>query len=115
MDIQEIVAGISASGALGNAAQSAGLQTGQARDVLHGVLSHFDGGGALETLAESVAAKAGISQTQVQAFLPQVLPLLQQHSANASEGVQGVIGGFINSMSGGGGSGVGGIVKGLFG
>ena len=112
MDIREIVAGIASSGALGDAANQAGLDPNQAQNALHGVLEHFGGGGSLEGVAEAVAAKAGISQVQVQAFLPQVLPLLQGHAANANEGLQGVLGGLINSVSGGG---LGGLAKGLFG
>ena len=90
-----------------------GLDPSQAQDALHGLLEHFDGGGSLDGLAESVAAKAGISQDQVQAFLPQVLPLLQGHAENADEGLQSVLGGIMNSMSAAGG--VGGLAKGLFG
>jgi len=64
-------------------------------------------------VADAVAGRTGISPEQVQAFLPQVLPLLQAHSDNASEGVQSVLGGVISSMSGGGG--LAGLAKGLFG
>ena len=114
MDIREIVSGIASSGALGNAAAQAGLDPSQAQNALHGVLEHFNGGGSLEGLAESVAARAGISQDQVQAFLPQVLPMLQGHAENADEGVQSVLGGIMSSMLGGGGGGLAGLAKGLF-
>jgi hypothetical protein len=113
MDIQEIVAGIGSSDALNTAASQAGLDPTQAQAALHGVLEHFTNGGSLEGLAETVAGRAGISADQVQAFLPQVLPLLQGHSENASEGVQSVLGGVISSLSGGGG--LAGLAKGLFG
>jgi hypothetical protein len=113
MDIREIVAGIGSSGLLGQAAGQAGLSPGQAQDALHGVLEHFTNGGSLEQVAEAVAGRAGISQDQVQAFLPQVLPLLQAHSENANEGVQSVLGGVINSMTSSGG--LAGLAKGLFG
>ncbi|MEJ0064360.1 MAG: hypothetical protein WDM85_02215 [Caulobacteraceae bacterium] len=77
MDIQEIVAGIGSTDALNQAADQAGLDPGQAQDALHGVLEHFTNGGSLEDVAESVAGRCGIAPDQVQAFLPQVLPLLQ--------------------------------------
>ena len=112
MDIREIVAGVSSSGMLGQAASQAGINQDQAQDALHGVLEHFTNGGSLEGAAEAVAAKAGISQDQVQAFLPQVLPMLQAHSDNAGEGVQSVIGGVISSLTSGGG--LAGLAKGLF-
>jgi len=115
MDIREIIAGISSTGALGQAGAQAGLEPGQAQDALHGILEHFTNGGSLEGVAEAAAAKAGISPAQVQAFLPQVLPMLQAHSANASAGVQSVLGGIMNSMSGGGAGGLAGMAKGLFG
>lgn len=116
MDIREIVAGIGSTGALGQAADQAGLDPGQAQDALHGVLEHFSNGGSIESVAESVAGRCGISPDQVQAFLPQVLPMLQAHSDNASEGVQSMLGGVISSLSGGGGlGGLGGLAKGLFG
>jgi hypothetical protein len=113
MDIQEIVSGIASSGALGDAASQAGLEPGQAQDALHGMLEHFNNGGSLEGAAEAVAARAGITPEQVQAFLPQVLPLLQGHAANANEGVQSILGGVISSLSAGGGP--SGLAKGLFG
>lgn len=112
MDIREIVSGISSSGALESAASQAGLDPSQAQDALHGVLEHFTNGGSVEEVADAVAAKAGISQDQVNAFLPQVLPLLQGHAENAEEGVQSVLSGVMGSLSGGG---LGGLAKGLFG
>ena len=116
MDIREIVAGIGSTGALGQAADQAGLDPSQAQDALHGVLEHFNNGGSLESVAESVAGRCGISPDQVQAFLPQVLPMLQAHSQNADEGVQSMLGGIMNSMGGGGAlGGLGGLAKGLFG
>jgi hypothetical protein len=39
--------------------------------------------------------------------------MLQAHSENAGEGVQSMLGGIMNSMGGGGG--LGGLAKGLFG
>ncbi|HEY2049602.1 MAG TPA: hypothetical protein VGH03_09675 [Caulobacteraceae bacterium] len=112
MDIREIVAGVTSSGMLGQAANQAGLNQDQAQDALHGVLEHFTNGGSMEGVAEVVAAKAGISQDQIQAFLPQVLPMLQAHSENAGEGVQSVIGGVLKSLTSGGG--LGDLAKGLF-
>ncbi|MEP6967812.1 MAG: hypothetical protein ABI906_07005, partial [Pseudomonadota bacterium] len=61
----------------------------------------------------------GIDPGLVQRFLPSVLPLLQGHAENASEGVQGLLGRMIGSVggeSGGGGAeGLLGLAKGLFG
>lgn len=112
MDIGEIVAGIGSTDALSQAASQAGLDSSKAQEALHGILEHFTNGGSLENVAESVASRCDIAPEQVQAFLPQVLPMLQSHSENASEGVQGMLGGIMNSLSGGG---LGGLAKGLFG
>ena len=91
MDIQEIVAGISSSGMLGQAASDAGINQDQRRTPC----------ACWSTSLTAIAGRGGerrgdpvdISQDQVQAFLPQVLPMLQAHSENAGEGVQSVIGG----------------------
>jgi hypothetical protein len=98
MDIAEIASGIGASDALQQAAEKAGMDPSQAQAALQGVLEHVDATGSTEGMVEGVAAKAGISPSLVQAFLPSVLGLLQGHAANASEGVQGVLGGIIGSL-----------------
>lgn len=98
MDIAEIASGIGASDALQQAAAKAGIDPSQAQAALQGVLEHVDANGSTEGLIEGVAAKAGLSPSLVQAFLPSVLGLLQGHAANASEGVQGVLGGIIGSL-----------------
>jgi hypothetical protein len=113
LDIREIVAGIGSSGLLEQAAGQAGLSPDEAQNALHGVLEHFTNGGSLEQVAEAVAGRAGVSPAQVQAFLPQVLPLLQAHSQNANEGVQSVLGGVISSLAGSGG--LASLARGLFG
>ncbi|MEP6968023.1 MAG: hypothetical protein ABI906_08065 [Pseudomonadota bacterium] len=113
MDIQEIVSGIASSQAFQDVASKVGVSPDQAQTMLHGVLDHVEAGGALESTAETVAAKAGIDPGLVQQFLPSVLPLLQGHAENASEGVQGVLGRMIGSV--GGAEGLLGLAKGLFG
>ena len=100
MDIQEIVAGIGSSDALGEAASKAGVDPGQAQGILQGVLEHVTGGGDIEGMAEAVAGKVGVDPSQVQQFLPSVMGLLQGHAENANEGVQGMLGGLIGSMQG---------------
>jgi hypothetical protein len=123
VDIQEIVAGIASSDAIKSAAASVGVDPNQAQSILHGILEHVDGGGGIEGIVESVAGKTGIDPETVQSFLPQVMPLLQGHAANASEGVQGVLGSLVGSLGGmlggsGGGDAIGaleGLAGGLFG
>ena len=127
MDIQEIVSGIGSSGALQGIAQQIGLSPDQAQDALHGVIEHVTAGNPLEGMVEGVAARVGIQPEQVQQLLPNVLPLLQGHADNASEGVQGMLGGLVGSLQnspaasllgqseGGAGSALEGLVGGLFG
>ena len=123
MDIQEIVSGIASSDAIKSAAARVGVDPAQAQSVLQGVLEHVGAGGDMESLIGSVAAKTGVDPGMVQAFLPHIMPLLQGHAANASEGVQGVLSGLVGSLGGMlGGSGdnqalsaVEGLVGGLFG
>lgn len=120
MNIQEILAGIGSSGALASAAGNAGLTAPQAHATLQSVAEHVDGGGGIEGMAEAVAAKVGITPDQVRAFLPYVLPLLQQHAQAAPASAQGGLGALLGSLGGvlggtaAGGSGLSGIVDGLF-
>lgn len=110
MDIQEIAAGIGSSQALQDVAGKLGISTDQAQNALQGVLQHLDGGGSVENIAETVAAKAGIDPAQVQQFLPSVLGLLQGHAENANEGVQGALTGIMGSLQN---SPFGGLLSGL--
>jgi hypothetical protein len=100
VDIQEIVAGIASSDAIKSAAARVGVDPAQAESVLQGVMEHVDAGGSLEGMVESVASKTGIDPATVKAFLPHVMPLLQGHAANASEGAQGMLGGLVGSLGG---------------
>lgn len=111
MDIQSIVAGIGASGALQDAAAKHGISPDQAQSAVQAVLEQIQGGGSIEGIAENVAAKAGISPSIAQAILPTVTGLLQGHAANAEAGVQGVLGGVINSLQSI--PGIGGMISGL--
>jgi len=100
MDLSQIISSLSASGALGQMAQNNGLSHDEAHGALLGVLEHLTAGGSLEATAESVAARVGISPQQVQAILPQVLPLLEGHAATgaappAMGGLLGQLGGLL--------------------
>ena len=100
MDIREIVSGIGSSEALRDAAGRAGVDPAQAQTILQGILEHVNGGGDIAGMAEGIAGKAGVDPAQVQLFLPFVMGLLQGHSENASEGVQGVLSGLLGSLQG---------------
>jgi hypothetical protein len=120
MDLQGILSSIGGSDALTAAADQAGIAPDQAQSVLQGVLEHADSGGAPEGVVDAVAGKTGLDPAQIQAFLPQVMPLLQGH-ADAT-GDQGGLGGLLGSvgglLGGGGASGGGGLMglaAGLFG
>jgi hypothetical protein len=127
MDIQEIVAGIGSSDALKGVAQRIGLSPDQAQGALQGVIEHITAGQPLEGMVEGVAAKTGVAPDQVQQLLPNVMGLLQGHSENASEGVQGMLGGLMESLhsspaanlfeqgEGQAGPGLSGLIGGLFG
>ena len=127
MDIQEIVAGIGSSDALRGVADKIGLSPDQAQGALHGVIEHVTAGHPLDGMVEGVAARVGASPDQVQQFLPHVMGLLQGHAENASEGVQGMLGGLMGSLrnspaaslfgqgEGEGGSALQGLVGRLFG
>lgn len=129
MDIKEIAAGLGSSDALKEAAGKVGIDPAQAQNVVQGVLEHVTGGGGIEGLVASIAAKLGIDPGLIEKFLPHVMPLLQGHSENAAEGMQGMLGGLMGSVGGllgaaaqGGaaeqGSAAGGaldMIKGLFG
>jgi hypothetical protein len=98
MDIQEIVAGIGSSDALRGVAERVGLSPDQAQGALQGVIEHVTAGRPLEGMVEGVAAKVGAAPDQVQQLLPNVMGLLQGHAENASEGVQGMLGGLMGSL-----------------
>lgn len=126
MDIQEIVAGIGSSDALKGVADRIGLSPDQAQGALQGVIEHVTTGQPLEGMVEGVAAKVGVQPDQVQQLLPNVMDLLQGHAENASEGVQGMLGGLMGSLQnspaaglfgrgGEAGSALQGLVGGLFG
>jgi len=128
MDIQEIVSGIGSSDALKGLAEKIGLSPDQAQGALQGVIEHVSAGNPLEGMVEGVAGKVGVSPDQVQQMLPSVMGLLQGHADNASEGVQGMLGGLLGSLQnspmasllghqgeGGAGEALQGLVGGLFG
>ena len=98
MDIQEIMSGIGSSDALKGVASQIGLSPDQAQGALQGVVEHVSAGNPLEGMVEGVAAKVGVPPEMVQQLLPSVLPLLQGHADNASEGVQGMLGGLLGSL-----------------
>ncbi len=116
MDIESMVAGLGSSGALAHAASEAGLAPNQAEAAIRGVADHVGGGGGAEGMVEAVAARAGLDPSQVQAFLPHVLPLLQQHAQATPGGAQGEFGALLGSLSGmtGGGGGPAGMLGSLF-
>ncbi len=122
MDIGEIMNGLGSSQAMQDAAGKAGVEPGVAQNVIQTLLQHVADGGTLENVAEQVAGKAGVDPGIVQSLLPQVLPLLQGHAENASDGAQGVLGSLMGAMGGmmgggdaQGGGGLLGMAKGLFG
>ena len=104
MDLSAIVSALASSGALQNAAGQAGVDHGQAQDMLSGILSHLTDGGPVEGMVDSVAAKAGVDPSMVNQFLPMVLPLLQSH-ADANGDQTGGLGGIIGALGGAGGAG----------
>ena len=97
MDIGGIVSQLESNGALHPAAQSAGVQPQQAGSILQGVLEHFDRGGAPEGMVASVASRVGVSPQQVEALLPQVLPLLEGHAQSTGGSAPG-LGGLLGSL-----------------
>ncbi len=128
MDLQAMLAGIESNPALQDLAGQAGVQPGQAQDMLHGILDHLVSTGGLEGAAEAVAGRVGIEPAQVQQYLPMALALLQSHAQTAPGGAQGELGGLLGSLqsspfgallSGGAGDqaggGLAGLAKGLFG
>ena len=104
MDLSAIVSAIASSGALQNAAGQAGVDHGQAQDMLSGILGHLTDGGPVEGMIDSVAEKAGVDPALVNQFLPMVLPLLQSH-ADANGEQTGGLGGLIGALGGAGGAG----------
>ena len=123
MDLSGILSSIGGSDALTAAAGQAGIDPGQANSVLQGVLEHATSGGAADGVVDAVASKTGLDPAQIQAFLPQVMGLLQGHADSAGGEDQGGMGGLLGSVGGllggaGGGSGGGGLLgmaAGLFG
>jgi hypothetical protein len=100
MDIQNLLSGLASSGALNQAASGAGLSPDEAHGAVAGVLEHMCSGGGAEEVATVVASKTGLDPAQVQAFLPQVLPLLEGHAANTSGGTQSALTGLIGQLGG---------------
>jgi len=98
MDIQEIVAGIGSSDALKGVAAKIGMSPDQAQGALQGVIEHVTQGRPMDGMVEGVAAKVGADPDQVQQLLPNVMGLLQGHAENASEGVQGMLGGLMGEL-----------------
>jgi hypothetical protein len=105
MELSDFLAGLRGNEALNQAAGQAGLEPGQAHAAVQGVIEHLSGGGAVEEVANAVAAKVGVSPDQIQALLPQVLPLLQGHAEGASGEAQGFLGGLLGRLGGLGGLG----------
>ena len=100
MELGNLLSGLRGNPALSQAADQAGLDPGQAHDAMQGIVEHVCSGGAVDEVADVVAARIGVSPEQVQAFLPQVLPLLQGHAADASGETQGELGGLIGRLGG---------------
>ena len=101
MELRELISGLRGGDALTQAADQAGLEPGQAHDAMQGIVEHICGGGAVDEVATVVAGRVGVSPDQVQALLPQVLPLLQGHAAAAADGeTQGMLGGLIDRLGG---------------
>jgi hypothetical protein len=100
MDIQDIVAGLGSNPGLRDLAGKFGISPDQAQSALQGVLAHLDDGGSIETMAESVAAKAGLDPALVQKLLPDVTGLLQGHVEGASADVQSALSGVLGSLRG---------------
>ena len=100
MELRELLSGLRGGAALNQAADQAGLEPDQAHAAMQGILEHVGAGGAVDEVATVVAGKVGVSPDQVQALLPQVLPLLQGHAAASGGEAQGVLGGLIGRLSG---------------
>ena len=97
MDIGGIISQLQSNGALHPAAQAAGVEPQKAGSILQGILEHFDAGGAPEGMAESVASRFGVSPQQVEALLPQVMPLLEDHAQSTGESAP-ALGGLLGSL-----------------
>ena len=121
MNLQDIISQIGGGQALQDAAANSGVNPDDAQNMLGGILQHASDGGDPESMVEAVASKAGVDPSMVQQFLPQVLPLLQNHADNAPDGAQGALGGLMGSVGGllggasSGGGGLLGMAQGLFG
>ncbi len=113
MDINDIISGISSSGALNDAASQAGIDPGQAQSMLSGVLDHVSNGGSTDDIANAVADKTGLDAGMVNQFLPVAMNLLQGHAD--ANGDQGGLGGILGALGGGGGGGLLGMAAGLLG
>ncbi len=103
---------MTASGALPEAAARAGVDPSEAETVLAGILAHIDAGGRIAGLGDAVAAKTGLDASKIEAFLPQVLPLIQGHAAAAPEAGRELMSAFIKAAGAGGG--LAGMLGGLF-
>ena len=104
MDIPQIVAAMTASGALADAAARTGVEPAEAGTILTGILAHIDAGGRIAGVAGAVAANTGLDASRIEAFLPQVLPLIQGHAAAAPEAGRELMSAFINAAGAGGGA-----------
>jgi hypothetical protein len=101
MNLSEMFSGLRGSDALNRAAGQAGLEPDQAHEAVQTAVEHVAGGGAITEVVGVVASKVGISPEQVQALLPQVLPLLQGRDAAAGgEESQGGLGGLLGRLGG---------------
>lgn len=101
MELRELLSGLRGGDALNQAAAQAGLEPDQAHEAMQGVVEHVSNGGSVEEAAAAVAGRVGVSPEQVQALLPQILPLLQGHAAAAPDGeTQGMLGGLIGRLGG---------------
>jgi len=100
MDFRELLSGLQGSEALNQAAGQAGLDPDLAHEAVHGIIEHVCQGGSVQEAADAVAARVGVSPDQVQALLPQVLPLLQGHAACADGEQQAGMGGLIGRLGG---------------
>lgn len=101
MDINDIISGISSSGALNSAATRAGIDPTAAQSMLSGVLDHVASGGSTADIGAVVAEKTGLDAGMVERFLPIAVSLLQKHAD--ANGEQGGLGGLLGALGGAGG------------
>ena len=100
MDTRKIAADLGSNQALTDAAAKAGIRPEQAEAVVQTVLEEARQGGHSGQLPEKVAGKLGLSTSQIQSFLPQVMPLLQAHATTLPAGAQSELGEVVSAVGG---------------